>query len=74
MRRCCEGLCVMDDAGDAGDAGDMGDAGDAGDFGEVVVELELTLNFVGDPTGDSEGNGNGKSEGRVALPFGFNGR
>jgi len=54
--------------------GDPGDMGDAGDFGEVVDELELALNFVGDPTGDSEGDGNGESEARVAVLFGFNGR
>ena len=60
--------------GDADGLGDPGDMGDAGDFGEVVDELELALNFVGDPTGDSEGDGNGESEARVALPFGLNGR
>lgn len=68
MRRCCDGFDVI------GDADGLGDPGDAGDFGEVVDELELALNFVVDPTGNSEGDGNGKSEATVALPFGFNGR
>ena len=71
MRRCCDSFDVIGDADGLGDPGDMGDAGD---FGEVVDELELALNFVGDPTGDSEGDGNGESEARVALPIGFNGR
>ena len=71
MRRCCDGFGVIGDADGLGDPGDMGDAGD---FGEVVDELELAFNFVGDPTGDSVGDGNGESEARVALPFGFNGR
>ncbi len=69
MRRCCDGFDVIGDADGLGDPGDMGDTGD---FVDVVDELELALNFVGDPTGDSEGNG--ESEARVALPFGFNGR
>jgi hypothetical protein len=56
--------------GDADGLGDPGNLSDTGDFREVVVELEITLNFVGEPKGD----GDDESEGEIALPIGFNGR